>query len=116
VFKEGKPVIYFDKPTEDCIYVAEIETTPTLFGNTIIIGGITVGVNAYCKNGIDRVDKNGIDRVEFYIDGILKNTDMDSPYEWGWNERAIGKHEIKVMAYDAKGNSASADITVWRFL
>ena len=37
--------------------------------------------------------------VDFYIDGELKYIDNESPYSWQWNEFAVGRHEIKVVAY-----------------
>ena len=66
----------------------------------IIIGNITV--RAEC---IDNMA--GVEVVEFYLDNSLKAVDDKMPYEWEWNEFAIGKHEIKVTAYDAAGNEAS---------
>ena len=86
------------KPRDGYLYVFDRETIPTIFGNIIIIEGITIEADAY--------DEDGIDRVEFYIDGVLKNTDTDSPYEWLWDEKVIGRHEIKVVAYDDDGNKA----------
>ena len=77
---------------------------PTIFHSIIIIGEITVEVDAY--------DEAGIDRVEFYIDGVLKNTDMDLPYEWLWDETIFGNHEVKVIAYDNKGNNAKDKMEV----
>jgi len=57
-----------------------------------------------------------VEKIEFYIDDELKETVYSQPYNWTWNERKIGKHTIKVIAYDMQGNSASKEIEVRKFL
>ena len=57
-----------------------------------------------------------VEKIEFYIDGKLKETVYSEPYNWTWSERKIGKHMIKVIAYDIEGNSASKEIEVRKFL
>ncbi|MCD6411971.1 MAG: hypothetical protein J7L20_06080, partial [Thermoplasmata archaeon] len=47
-----------------------------------------------------------------YIDDVLRFTDHNEPYSWLWSEFAIGWHEIKVIAYDNKGNKAEDRINV----
>jgi len=80
-------------PEKGKIYFMDREIM-TIGGNrTIIVGAITV--KAY-TNG---------DRVEFYIDGVLKNTDTEKPYQWTWDETAFGVHEIKAIAYGNEGNA-----------
>ncbi len=56
------------------------------------------------------------DKVEFYIDDDLKATVTSEPFNWTWNEKTIGRHTIKIVAYDDEGNSASDEIEVWKFL
>ncbi len=73
--------------------------------NTIIIG------KAFVK--IDANDNMGIDEVKIYIDGVLKATIKDKPYEWQWNKATIGKHEIKAIAYDNAGNDAIITEKIW---
>jgi len=55
------------------------------------------------------------DKVEFYIDDILKATVTSKPFNWTWNEITIGKHTIKVIAYDDEGNSATDEREVRKF-
>jgi hypothetical protein len=57
-----------------------------------------------------------IEKIEFYIDGDLKASIYNEPFNWTWAERKIGKHTIKVIAYDTEGNSASKEIEVRKFL
>ena len=56
------------------------------------------------------------DKVEFYIDDILKATVTSKPFNWTWDEITIGKHTIKVIAYDDEGNSATDEREVRKFL
>lgn len=37
---------------------------------------------------------------------------MQAPFEWLWNEKAIGRDEMKVIAYDNEGNTATDEIEV----
>ena len=82
----------------------------TLFRNTVIIGKITINVQAS--------DESGIDRVEFYIDNVLVENDTISPYKWTWDKltETKFKHTIKVIAYDETGKSSSATMDVIAFL
>ena len=57
-------------------------------------------------------NQSGMNKVEFYIDNVLKSIDDEAPYKWLWNEYAVGNHEIKVMAYDSKGNKVEDIISV----
>jgi len=99
------PEVHIEKPKEGYLYIFDRALLP--IGKTLIIGRITVVVNA--------TDESGIDRVEFYIDDNLKTTDEESPYEWQWSEFAIGNHEIKVVAYDNSGNKAEDRMNVLIF-
>ncbi|MCD6468342.1 MAG: immune inhibitor A, partial [Thermoplasmata archaeon] len=84
----------------------------TLFNWTkpIIIGNITI------KTSADD-DTSGVDRVEFYVDGVLKETDTVAPYEWTWDETAFFTHTISVKVYDKAGHSveASRDVRIFNF-
>jgi PKD repeat protein len=95
------PEINITRPMNG-LYIANKEMMP--IGRTIIIGKITIKVNA--------TDASGIDRVEFYIDNESKNNDTATPYEWEWDEMAFFGHSIKVVAYDKAGNTASDEIDV----
>ncbi|HEC76813.1 MAG TPA: hypothetical protein ENI33_06105 [Thermoplasmatales archaeon] len=92
------PMINILKPRRGCLYIFDREITPTLLENTIIIGQITIETDVYSIKGVDR--------VEFYVDNGLEYTDYEKPYSWTWNEFSVGKHEIKVIAYDTQKNKA----------
>lgn len=55
------------------------------------------------------------EKVEFYIDGNLKATIVSEPYTWRWSKPTLGKHAIKIIAYDYEGNTATDEIDVWAF-
>ncbi|MEA2053727.1 MAG: Ig-like domain-containing protein [Candidatus Thermoplasmatota archaeon] len=99
------PTVDIVKP-ENSIYIFNRKILPNAF--PLIIGEITIQAHA-------NDEQSGIAKVEFYIDNILKHTDIESPYEWLWDENAVGKHEIKAIAYDTAGNTADAEQEVWIF-
>ncbi|KAA0006622.1 MAG: DUF4838 domain-containing protein [Thermoplasmata archaeon] len=68
------------------IYVMDRYILP--FNFPIIIGKITVEAEI----------SGNAKKVEFYVDNELKYEDESPPYQWQWNEHAIGWHEIKVAA------------------
>ena len=78
-----------------------------LIRKPLIIGRITIEVNA-------SDDESGIHYVEFLLNGEKKEMDSTEPYNWTWSQKILGKHTIKVTAYDKAGNSASDEITVWK--
>lgn len=73
--------------------------------NTIIVGRIDIEAEAS-----DSI--HGINRVEFYVDGKYKGNDTIAPYSWLWNEKAIGRREIKATAYNNVGKTNSDKINV----
>jgi hypothetical protein len=71
----------------------------------------TVAVNASASDNV------GVTKVEFYLDGVLKNTDTASPYSWSWDTTSApnGSHSLTSKAYDGAGNigtSAAVSVTV----
>ena len=51
-----------------------------------------------------------------YLTPSHKANSTSWPYIWTWNEKAFGKHTIKVIAYDSKGEISSKEIEVFKFL
>jgi outer membrane protein assembly factor BamB len=99
------PSITITKP-ENAFYIFNIKTIP--LPHPVLIGPITINVDA-------KQEPLGINRVEFFIDGELKATDTEAPYQWTWNTPAFFKHTIRVIAYDASGKSTSISIGVSKF-
>jgi PKD repeat protein len=100
--------ITLTRPSEKHFYFKDIsgKTNPM---NTLIIGKITI--KAKVENAIGPVT------VEYYIDDDYKANSTEQPYEWLWNERAFGKHTIKVVVRDSTGetDSDSLDVRIFNF-
>jgi len=82
------------------------------FNKVRIIGKIDIEAYVYD----DWFGQGEVERVEFYIDGNLKETIFYEPFIWTWNEVKIGKHTIKVIAYDFEGETSSKEIEVRKLL
>ena len=100
------PIADITKPEEGCWYFFNSKIYP--FGKTtIIIGPITIE--------LDADDNNGIDRAEFYIDGDLKETDTSSgSFEW-YTNLPRGQHRLEVKVYDHAGNYVIKEMIVRKF-
>lgn len=59
-------------------------------------------------------DDKGIAKVEFYIDGILKETDNTLPFSYSWDtaQYSSGTHAVKAIVYDTALQTAIAQISV----
>ena len=56
---------------------------------------------------VDANDDVGVVKVEFYIDGVLTNTDQSAPWAFSWNTNAWadgGNHTLYMKAFDAEQN------------
>lgn len=107
---EEEPIeVDIAKPLK-ALYANNIRIIP--LNKVRIIG--TIDIEANVNNGW--FGHTEVERIEFFIDGELKDTDYSEPYNWTWNERKVGKHTIKVIAYDFEGKSASKEIEVRKFL
>lgn len=78
-------------------------------GAAVVAGTVTVRANA--TDPIVGGDASGMRRVEFFVDGALRASDADAPYEWAWNTTVEqpGKHTLRVLAYDNLEQSTSAE-------
>lgn len=98
--KESKLYVAIKKPKEGILYFMDREIIPIVSNKAIAIGKITIEART-----------NG-NKVEFYVDDKLKYKDNDSPYSWVWNETAIGKYMIKVIAYN-ENEIAENEQEIW---
>jgi hypothetical protein len=61
---------------------------------------------------VQAMDNRAVTRVDFYLNGMLKNSDTSSPYNYSWQISATdlcgGSQVWTVYAYDAAGNVGSA--------
>jgi membrane peptidoglycan carboxypeptidase len=54
-------------------------------------------------------DNLALAKVEFYVDGKLVTTLMTSPFTAVW-DASVGKHSLRVVAYDQAGNQAQQEV------
>ena len=99
------PNVAITKPLANSLYLRNKRVLP--FPTTLLIGAIDVTVNA------SDTDSN-ISSVTFSLNGVLRKTATEPPYEWEWTERVFGRFTIEVAAYDEVGNNATDDIIVWK--
>jgi thermitase len=91
--------------------VATDTTPPTVslaapLSGATVSGSISVQANAS--------DDTGVASVTFSVDGVSQGIASAAPYNFSWNTASVanGSHTLKVMASDAAGNTASAQISV----
>ncbi|MBC7081525.1 MAG: beta-galactosidase trimerization domain-containing protein [Thermoplasmatales archaeon] len=102
IFSETNETLYISlkKPKAGKIYVMDREIFPIPSKSAFVIGKITV-----------EAETNG-KKVEFYVDNSLECTATIEPYSWTWNEFAIGKYEIKVVAYNSEIKEDKVDVFI----
>jgi hypothetical protein len=82
---------------------------------TFPVGTITYPSAGAIVNGIVEIqatatDDRGIASVEFYIDGILEETDFVEPYAYPWNSESASEddeHIIAIIIADTTGNQTT---------
>jgi len=105
------PTVQITKPGRG-LYIFNKKILPRLIRLTLIIGKITIMVNATDKD-------SGIEKVEFYINGKLKTTDTTPPYTYEWKRDRIRLFHIfiiKVIAYDKDGATDTDKMIVKKFI
>lgn len=75
------------------------------FFTPVMIGDVLIKTNA----------SEDIEYVEFYIDDVHFETDIDYPFEWIWDEKNFLKHTIKVVAYSHLEKQVDDKIVIWKF-
>jgi outer membrane protein assembly factor BamB len=83
--------IKIEKPEQGYLYIGNRQIFPTRSGNTIIIGKISIEVNAFHEENVNK--------IEFYLDDRLVETDNAAPFKMTIDETAFWKHTIKAKAY-----------------
>jgi outer membrane protein assembly factor BamB len=101
------PKVEISKP-EDGIYIFNvwIYEIPNLA--TFIFGPITVTASV-------EAGTFPIDHVVFMVNEKVVRVDRQQPYIWRWVTPAWGSYALKVVAYDAFGNTDSDEMGVWKF-
>jgi outer membrane protein assembly factor BamB len=107
----GPKNIKIEKPEPGKLYLFGVSVCKTLLGKTIIIGSVTVKVNAESWNEIES--------IHFYFDGIDQYNLTKPPFEWRMNKRDEDlfplNHTIMITGYYQDGSSYSDSIDVLYF-
>jgi hypothetical protein len=69
---------------------------------TVVLGKLDILINSF-----DLLD---IEYVEVYIDKQLMMTLNSAPFEWAWENRSFGMHNIMIIAYDQTGSAKRIEI------
>ena len=89
---------------ESFIYFKNRKIIP--FIRPVVFGPLKIDVN----------DNNNIQKAEFYVNGILKDTLVEEPFVWNWDEPAFMKQKIETRIFDEKGDShSSGEMTFFVF-
>jgi thiol-disulfide isomerase/thioredoxin len=110
---EGKlpPSIAISSISNFYRYIFGQKLGKTLTGNTLIIGEMPISVKILAESGVEK--------VEFTIQGkFTKTTETvaEAPYEFVWDELALGKYTISVKLTDKDGYIATDSIEVVAFI
>ena len=93
------------RPKEGYLYIRDKEILPSIIGGkiklplTLVIGAITIEANV----------TGDVDHVNFIIGCKTNVTLYEKPFNYTWNERAIGIKKIKVEACDSEGKVLASD-------
>jgi len=92
---------------ESSIAVAEPSLRISLYKNN----GYGVGNDIYGLFTVNTEVSADVKYVEFYLDDQLQLNDTAAPFSWLFdtNNYTLGLHTIKVTAYDASGEQATAE-------
>ena len=98
------PTIEVKKPKEGYLYIFDKEILPLPMKTSIIIGKITIKVNA--------TDDSGVSNVLFMVCQELLYNDTEPPYEYVY-DGSFGSHTLTIRAYDIVGNYAEKSMYVF---
>lgn len=97
------PVVDVPAPPTDINAPSVIITSPT---TDTVSGTIAFAANAS--------DNTGVSKVAFSVDGTTLFSDSTSSYSYSWDTTTVsdGIHSLKVIAFDAAGNTSTASLQV----
>jgi hypothetical protein len=99
---KNPPSIQIKKP-ENALYLFDKKIIP--FSSSFIIGDITIKAQV-----IDDTDVANVLFIMKSDDNVIQIKNLrNSPYEWNWNKKSMGKYTISILSYDSSGNIDSID-------
>jgi M6 family metalloprotease-like protein len=103
VYKEDRIIVNISDGSPVVQFINLVDSTKIGYADTL-----RINVNALTPIG-------KINSVKFYLDGILKETKINPPYNflWSTSTSTYGKHSIKITAIDSAGNEGSSQLSVF---
>ncbi|MCP6718462.1 MAG: S8 family serine peptidase [Patescibacteria group bacterium] len=88
-----------------------VDNLPTVSITNPLDGSTVVRVITISADATDDV---GVTQVDFYVDGGLIGSDIESPYEISWDSTTVsdGSHTVSATAIDTASQTASDSISV----
>ena len=85
------------------------DTTPPTASITSPTGGTASGIVTVFVNASDKV---GVARVQLAVNGQVIANAANAPWQFSWDSRSVsnGSAQLKAVAYDAAGNTATSPI------
>jgi hypothetical protein len=92
--------------------LSRVEAKPTLSVSLYKDNGYSFGNDINGRFTAQTEVSTDVTRGEFYLDNVLQANVTTSPFNWPFdtNNYTLGLHTIRVVAYDAVGEEASAGI------
>lgn len=101
----------FSVPAAGATLASADVTKPTVTISTPAAGSVvggTVTVNAIAADNV------AVTKVLFYVDSVLKFTDLAGPHQFDWDTRLVssGTHKVMAVAYDPSNNTGAYSVTL----
>lgn len=92
------------------VYVGGSDTTPPSVSLTSPTNSQSVSVGTIVPISANASDNTSVANVKFYVNGVLKSTDVIAPYTYAWDTAGlgVGSYQITAVATDAAGNIATS--------
>jgi hypothetical protein len=103
LIEEQQEALYAEilQPQGGCVYFMGRELMHVPLDDAIVLGHLPVAART-----------NG-HVVEFFVDDTLMFTDDKRPFEWTWDEPALLRHTLRVIALDHHDNMTTAEQDIW---
>lgn len=104
------PVLSLVIPEEGYFYLIGKQMGKSFFGNTVLIGRTTIKID------IGSYSSMGIEKVDFYLNGKLKGTVEEKPFDWLWKTFSFGTYNLEIRAYVSGTNYSFVKTQVIAFI
>jgi hypothetical protein len=99
IYKRNMPDYMYDK-NQNGVTIPLVKITKPLNNETFAAGSNLI------INSVNEENGSPIMKAEFFGDGVSLGYTTKAPFDWAWFNLPKGKHRIKAIATDSKGNTA----------